>query len=402
MNREYSAPLLPHLFPNKGVAKLRGPLRAGKRPVSPDPAEDLDEWCRLHSVRGDQRGVDTAQLPSIQEDENNLRQKAEKLRRTLNSNQELRRKVRVKLLGVQRELTATGQHLNCLAGKQALVKANTNPKLLRTHQELANYQARNALLEQDFTVKASQLQTLYSGLCTERDTLSSDITRLDSTAQSLKNELAVAQATLLAHYRRVLKEGTDTRAAGLAWVVQALWALNHSVSTSDFPSFLDEASAGSIVFIAEKRRQIEGFKASLLDSGISKLKRESLTTRDLLSAVKNRLSEAANRRPGRKRLGAIRRASISRSPQMSVALAMKRSIAEQESAIRIRVQSEIERLTTEFTLHQYGKLNEAISAVGGVGTLERYSSYITRLRLSLELKLANARTFTFHSKNNFK
>lgn len=41
------------------------------------------------------------------------------------------------------------------------------------------------------------------------------------------------------HYKKLLKEGIDSRKDGLIWIIKVLWLLEEDIDISDMPNYLD-------------------------------------------------------------------------------------------------------------------------------------------------------------------
>eukprot|EP00347_Sterkiella_histriomuscorum_P004311 403360932 len=67
-------------------------------------------------------------------------------------------------------------------------------------------------------------------------------------AEQIKKDIQSTRTDQVAHYRKLLKEGIDSRKDGLIWIVKAIWLLGYDINIADMPEYLDSEA---IKFILE-------------------------------------------------------------------------------------------------------------------------------------------------------
>lgn len=233
MNRNHSSPLLPQLLHRRWARRLRSLPKNGRQTECAAEHYRAQETSlgQGHPARARPKGAQNARLPIIQEtgprenmklmqiQERTAKDKIEQIAQSLKEDEEARKTTRIQLLNIQRELTETEQQLETVSCRRSSLKPKT---LLRTYQDLEAYNTQKSQLTQEFASKATQLAMLLSSLKQELHACKSELFHLDSTVKSQKKELNSLQATQLAHYKGLLKEGIDTRIEGLAWVILTL------------------------------------------------------------------------------------------------------------------------------------------------------------------------------------
>lgn len=303
----------------------------------------------------------------------------------LQTSKDKRISVRIELQEVQASIIRAKEEIHKFR-QEIHAKPNTNSK-----NWIQDYLDLNK--DHNLTDKVSKLSSALHELIAKSVTLSTTASSLDSSVNQSKQLLKEIKDTQIAHHKFILQEGKDTRMEGLSWVLKALWALNEPTpAPKHFPAFLDSKSIQTIIFLAEQSLHLQGLKHSLSLIDIPHSTRQKSTIQ-LLKSVKYRLLHPISN-PCTLSLPAV--------------VALKAQIHDTESLVKQQKESEIHRLTTECTLHNYEKkhgapLKEIISAVIGADSTERYLSTIKKLKSKLETDKMQARTFSFSRKvNTFK
>lgn len=234
---------------------------------------------------------------------------------------------------------------------------------------------------------------------------------LDVQISALEKELEQVRKTQFQHFCRLLTEGTDSRAQGLAWIVRKLWSAGSTVSVDMFPEFLDEQAVHCVLFLAQKNLEAEELSAYLQECKSHSLS-EVPIVRDHWNNIQARLKATA--RSLKMQLPQVdpTRLSLSQVPrnepanmQQTVAAesdlsAVESRLAELRDLIQKVQDAEIRRLTSECFLNNYEKrhrvnLKTLLAAIVGVDVIDRYLATISKEQKTLAEQLAKTKTFCF-------
>ena len=65
---------------------------------------------------------------------------------------------------------------------------------------------------------------------------------LECETEHVKKDIESIKHEQIGHYRKLLKEGIDSRKDGLIWIIKVLWLLGVDARVEDFPSYMDSES----------------------------------------------------------------------------------------------------------------------------------------------------------------
>jgi hypothetical protein len=60
--------------------------------------------------------------------------------------------------------------------------------------------------------------------------------------EQIKKDIESTRLEQVGHYRKLLKEGIDSRKDGVIWIIKALWLLGEDAKIEHFPAYLDSES----------------------------------------------------------------------------------------------------------------------------------------------------------------
>lgn len=234
---------------------------------------------------------------------------------------------------------------------------------------------------------------------------------LDLQISVLEKELEQVKRTQLDHLTKLLAEGVDSRAQGLAWIVRKLWSAGSTVSVDMFPDFLDEQAVHCVLFLAQKTLETEEISA-YIQSSKSPAPLDLTVVRDHWNNIQARLKATARSLkvqlpqvdPSRLSISQVARtehiamqATLSNEPDMS---AVESRLVELKDLVQKVQDAEIRRLTSECFLNSYEKryrvnMKTLLAAIVGVDVIDRYLATINKEQKTLAEQLAKTKTFYF-------
>lgn len=298
--------------------------------------------------------------------------------------------------------------------KFSLKVLERDKKKLKTVEKAAEYFTRKASLREEMYKKESKCIELGRDLEKEIQKNGRLIENLDIECAKSRKELKFFKDALLEHYKNLLKEGKDTRTAGLRWIVKVIWDLGEKVLISDFPSFLDTNLIESILVLAEKSRELEELAEN---SGKSVGKLVFLpTSQEKLSEVHLRLAKASKKiRVKQPKICVFNeRKSIiawnnlvpeTENLQLQSSLTsfnlQQKSKELREKIDQVQEQA-IERIfkqcyQNKYELKKHISLKVLVASLVGFENIEKYNSVIIRLKREANERLSSTKTFKFSS-----
>jgi len=235
--------------------------------------------------------------------------------------------------------------------------------------------------------------------------------RLDVQISAIEKELEQVRKSQLLHFGRLLAEGADSRAQGLAWLVRKLWSAGSTVSVDMFPEFLDEEAVHCVLFLAQKTLEAEEL-STYLQACKAHAPSEVPIVRNHWNNIQARLKATARSLKIRMPQVDPRRLSLSQIPRNEPAAipltvtnesdlsAVESRLAELRDLIQKVQDAEIRRLTSECFLNNYEKkhrvnLKTLLAAIVGVDVIDRYLATINKEQKTLAEQMAKAKTFCF-------
>ena len=128
----------------------------------------------------------------------------------------------------------------------------------------------------------SKKQKMVEKIQIDRNTISSDIHKLESEKEELKRKRKKLVEHLYIYYLNKLKEGNDTRNEGLSWIVKEIMNLGKNVLISYFPKYLSEESISYIINQSKLKILLENYEKQ-----IKKIKNE-LVEMNLIKRTNNK------------------------------------------------------------------------------------------------------------------
>ena len=325
---------------------------------------------------------------------------------------EKRQSMRSELSGLREELKQTQEDLdNC---KFELEKLERNKKILKKRGEAARYFSRKSTFREEIFKKESKCADIGQELSMEIKKNGKILENIDHQCAVLRKELSIIKFALVEHYKKILKEGKDSRSEGLQWVVLQLWALGEKVSRNEFAWFLDEDSVACVLKIAEKNKELE----DLLEKISVKLPdktRIMASNKEKLNEIHLRLAIASKsirmKRP-EKMLDENKRATITWENLVpaiheyrmnsSKNLIEVQRITEIRNNVKMIKDLEASRLfklcfMSSYDLKHRVSFKTLLSAIVGYENIDKYSSLVIKLKREIKDRLMCTKTFRFFS-----
>lgn len=236
---------------------------------------------------------------------------------------------------------------------------------------------------------------------------------LDTQVSLLEKELETVRKTQFEHLTSMLKEGTDTRAQGLPWIIRRLWKAGQTVSADMFPAFLDDEAVHCVLFLAQKSLEAEELTAYLQVNKPS-VSPDPPHFRDHWNNIHSRLKESVRvLKVQQPQIDPIRMSRSQTSPTLqpnqyqitgkntdSDLVMIETRLGELKELIQKVQEGEIRRLTSECFLNNYEKrykvnMKTVLSAIVGVDVIDRYLASVNKEQKTLAEQMAKTKTFYF-------
>lgn len=303
-----------------------------------------------------------------------------------------------------------------LSIKSARTAANRLEMMLKSKvksvrmEDLSYIFSKRSASQLDLFNREQEYQMTVARLTEEITGNSGKAMELDNKTKELREKLREVHRKQVEHYKGLLAEGVDTRSEGLAWVVQALWRLGEKVEVEMFPRFLDLESIHVIIFIAQKRMEIDDLTAYV--SELQTTRRMSISSLVSRGNIQGRLSVLKNpitsSQPSTD--SPAFPASDPTPPLLPIAedplssTSIETRITGLKSLIHKTQSQELRRLTRDCFMNNLEEkvktgAHQILAAVAGAETLSRQMAAITKEQKDLAEDLRKTKTFSFSGKS---
>lgn len=284
-------------------------------------------------------------------------------------------------------------------------------KSLRS-EDLSYVFSKRSACQLELVTKEREFQELVLSLNQEVEDNSARTRDLDNQAKDIRSRIRALHSQQIDHYRKILRDGLDTRSEGLAWVVKALWKLGEKVQVNMFPAFLDLTSIHVILFLAQKGLELEELTEYMAQ--MQATTRQSLTSCRSPSRVSD-LSErmAVLKRPIKtqrpvldsgKMVFAVENPALLSQSDSTLANLQTSQIEERISSLKSLVQmtqeQELRRIAKDCFMNGLEQrvkrqARELLAAVAGAEALSRQMAVIVKEQKELADDLRKTKTFSF-------
>lgn len=323
-----------------------------------------------------------------------------------------RESLRTEVMEMRNELKRSHDELEIC--RKNLEKLEKQRKYLTVRTGAASYLSRRASIREEINHRESRYVIITEGITAEITKNTRAIDGLDEECALFRKEIKLIKNAQMKHFKKVLLEGKDTRNEGLQWVVKKLWKLDENVNKSDFPSYLDEISVDVIMQISKKSKEIEDYLAKITNGSFGK-SGKSYESSSNIREIQTRIAEVSKsiRIKRAETLGLEGKKSIvweNLTPSdfdfkykgMTGLMVCEQKIERLKNDIKKLQDEEIKRIFKECFLNSYDEkkkvdLRVLIATLVGVDNLDKYSTFVIKLKRDLENQLSTTKTFKFGS-----
>ncbi|OMJ68511.1 hypothetical protein SteCoe_34020 [Stentor coeruleus] len=323
-----------------------------------------------------------------------------------------RESLRAEVIGMRNELNKSHEELEVC--RKNLEKLEKQRKYLTVRTGTASYLSRRASIREEINQRESRYVIISEGITAEITKNTRIIDSFDQECAVLRKEIKLIKNAQIKHFRNLLLEGKDTRNEGLQWLVKKLWKLDENINKTDFSSFLEEKSIDVIMQISKKSKEIEDYLARITNGSFGKSGKSYDSSSDIKS-IQTRIAEVSKsiRIKKSETIGFEGKKSIiweNLSPEdfdckykgMTGLMVCEQKIERLKNDIKKLQDEEIKRIFKECFLNSYDEkkkidIKVLIAALVGVDNLDKYSTFVIKLKRDFMSKLSSTKTFNFSS-----
>ena len=311
---------------------------------------------------------------------------------------------RKKLCELKEEMYEYQQTLDRIP-KGIIKKQGSQRDIKRSGSEVVNYLTQKQMIKESNEKTRFECMQHMELLQIDILGMSRELQQCDEETSNIRKEIKVSKSELVFHYTELLRQGTDTRAEGLAWIVKVLKNLGKEIRKEMLPSGMDDKSVYVVLEIAEKMKQLEDCE-KLISSSKSPQQRkkfeEPAPIHERLNQVKKHLRI---RRPefSRKTLTWTGEELIQyqennwKKNHVSDVIKLEEQVKKLRSEIFELQVMETKRLTKE-CVKNGTNLKASVARIVGVENLEKFLIVSMKELKGIDLIRQGISTFTFSSK----
>lgn len=335
--------------------------------------------------------------------ENSLASAYKSIEKRLQESLTKRENQRKKLCDLKEEMNNLQQILEKIP--KELLKYTSQKEIKKPGNAMSSYLSQKLMLKEKSEKQKLEIMQHMELLQIEISGISRDLQQCDEETSSIRKEIKLAKNELIFHYIEILKQGTDTRSEGLAWIVKALKKLNKEILREMMPLGMDEKSYSVILEIADRLIK--------LDQCYELLSHSKTPDKRLVCEEKPALSERLNqvkkkmriRKPEffKKKLSWTDEELVQyqdgnwKKNYVSDAIRLEEMIKRLKSEILEIQKQETKRLTKE-CVKTGANLKTAVSRVVGVENLEKFLIISMKELKEIDVLRQSISTFKFSSK----
>ena len=274
----------------------------------------------------------------------------------------------------------------------------------RRRSQLALYLSTKQSYKESINKRKIELQQHIEMIHIETRKISRKLEESESKSSYLRKELRLVKQELVQHYLNLLKEGTDTRSAGLSWIVANLLGLHTEPTKEMLPTCVDERSFECILEIARKSLSLDVYYDKLAmskaHSGLQFRPRADLKSR--MQELKNNIRI---RRPdfSTKRLSwnppemLVKQRESGFQDGIGEALKSEEQIRRIKGEILELKEEEVKRIARE-CLRSGGNVRTMIGYIVGIESIEKFMVLTMKELKEIETRKESTSTFSFTSR----
>lgn len=335
--------------------------------------------------------------------ENSLASAFKSIENRLQESLTTRENQRKKLCDLKEEMTSLQQILEKIP--KELLKYTNQKEMKRPGNDMSSYLSQKLLLKEKSEKQKIEIMQHMELLQIEIAGISRNLQQCDEETSSIRKEIKLARNELIFHYIELLKQGTDTRSEGLAWIVKALKQLNKEILREMMPLGMDEKSYLVIIEIADKLLKLDQCYDLLSHHKVPEKRFVPEEKPPVSERLKEYKKKLRIRKPEfiKKRISWTDEELIQfqdgnwKKNNVSDAIKIEEQIKKLKSEIRDIQILEVKRLTKE-CIKTGANLKTLVSRIVGVENLEKFLIISMKELKEIDVLRQSISTFKFSSK----
>ena len=275
--------------------------------------------------------------------------------------------------------------------------------LKRSGSDVATYLSQKLSIKEQIAKLSSEYKQHIEMLQIEISCISRELQYCDEETSRVRQEMKVAKNELIFHYSTLLKQGTDTRNEGLAWIVKALKNLGKEIRKEMMPIGIEDKSIEAIMKVTELSVKLDEFYEKLIQTKPSSLlTEEKVPIQERINQIKKymivRKPEFSQKRMSWAGSEVLEyQSSAMTKGTLTDAIRLEESIKEVKAQILDVQTQEVRRITKE-CLKTGHNLKAMISRIAGVDNVEKFLIVCMKELRGIEAVKKSVSTFSFTSK----
>lgn len=336
--------------------------------------------------------------------EGSLFETFKQIEQKLQDSLKIRENKRKKLCELKEEMYNYQQFLDKIP-KGIIKKQGFRGDKMKTGNEIVNYLTQKQLIKEKNEKARFECMQQMEILQIEISSINRELQQCDEETSKIRKEIKASKNELIFHYIDLLRQGTDTRTEGLAWIIKALKNLGKEIRKEMLPSGMDDKSVKVVLEIAEKMKQLDECYEILSISKIPQQKKkfeEPVPIHERLNLVKKCLRI---RRPefSKKKLSWAGEELLQyqennwKKNHVSDAIKLEEQVKKLKSEIYEIQVMETKRLTKE-CVKNGNNLKTSVARIVGIENLEKFLIVSMKELKGIDVLRQSISTFTFSSK----